>query len=108
MTTVQDRAASTTDSPVAPAVARGDLTAEPHYDHHDCLRRVVDLLVGDLIAWEGQVREVERIGIARSKPGICYLRLVGDLFDEHNRPIYREYGVETKARVLPQAGQAAR
>lgn len=88
-------------SPVIPAVVPGDRTAEVHYQQHDLLRRIMDLLVNDWIAFDGQVRQVEAVRLNRRQPGESLLRLVDDPIDEATgRPVFRTYGSEIKVRVL--------
>lgn len=93
-------AGSLADSPVVPAVVPADLTNPVHFELHDVLRRVPDLLVGDLIAFEGEVREVEAVRLVKHRPGEVFLRLVDDPHDDAGRPVVRTFRDDAKVRVL--------
>lgn len=67
----------------------------------DVLRRIPDLLIGDLIAFEGAVREVAAVRLNRQKPSEVLLLLVDDPIEEATgRTIARRYVTEARVRVL--------
>lgn len=75
----------------------------------DVLRRIPDLLIGDLIAFEGRVREVARVRLNPHKPGEVWLGLVDDPIDETNgHPLVRRYVSEARVRVLRSHWEAPR
>lgn len=95
-----------TDRPKAPGLPATDASTTPgsRYEQvapSDVLRRIPDLLRGDLLAFEGEVREVARVKLNPQKPGEVWLGLVGDPIDETSgHPIVRRYIAEARVRVL--------
>lgn len=97
---------TTTDRPTAPELPAGDASRDPGGRYEppratDVLRRIPDLLIGDLIAFEGSVREVARVKYNPQRPTEVWLGLVGDPTDEATgHLIARRYVHETRVRVL--------
>jgi hypothetical protein len=102
------------DRPSAPALPATDAstTVGSRYEAPgpaDVLRRITDLLIGDLIAFEGRVREVARVRLNPTKPGEVWLGLVDDPIDEASgHPIVRRYVTEARVRVLCSSWEAPR
>jgi|WetSurMetagenome_2_1015567.scaffolds.fasta_scaffold02038_19 hypothetical protein len=102
------------DRPTAPRLPATDAgtTAGNRYEAPgpaDVLRRIPDLLIGDLIAFEGRVREVARVRLNPQKPGEVWLGLVDDPIDETSgHPIVRRYVAEARVRVLRSSWEAPR
>lgn len=94
------------DHPIAPDLPATDASTTPGGRYAapqatDVLRRIPDLLRGDLIAFEGEVREVARVRLNPQKPGEVWLGLVDDPIDERTgHPIVRRYITEARVRVL--------
>lgn len=63
----------------------------------DVLRRIPDLLKGDLIAFGGEVREVATVRLAPRSPGRVWLALTAKGGEEASA---LEFGVDTRVRVL--------
>lgn len=100
------------DRPKAPSLPATDAstTAGSRYEQvapSDVLRRIPDLLRGDLIAFEGEVREVARVKLNPQKPGEVWLGLIDDPIDETSgHPIVRRYVSEARVRVLRSSWEA--
>lgn len=103
-----------TDRPTAPALPATDASTTADNRHEaprpvDVLRRIADLLIGDLIVFEGRVREVARVRLNPQKPGEVWLGLVNDPIDEASgHPIVRRYVTEARVRVLRSSWEAPR
>lgn len=100
------------DRPKAPSLPVTDASTTPgsRYEQvapSDVLRRIPDLLRGDLIAFEGEVREVARVKLNPQKPGEVWLGLIDDPIDETSgHPIVRRYVSEARVRVLRSSWEA--
>lgn len=103
-----------TTRPTAPALPPTDAATTPGNRYEapqatDVLRRIPDLLIGDLIVFEGAVREVARVKLNPQRPGEVWLGLVDDPTDDATgHPIVRRYVTEARVRVLRSHWEAPR